>query len=70
MFALQPTGHTYSSYMGAFLEEYLVLFLFFSDKIVKLVGGGSVINGPTPSRSSFRFIDNQTNLTFRARLVD
>ena len=25
VFALQPVGHTYSSYMGAFLEEYLVL---------------------------------------------
>ena len=23
---LLPAGHTYSSYMGAFLEEYLVLF--------------------------------------------
>ena len=24
-------------------------FLLFSDKLVKLIGGGSVINGPTPS---------------------
>ena len=27
---LLPAGHTYSSYMGAFLEEYLVLVLLFS----------------------------------------
>ena len=26
---LLPAGHTYSSYMGAFLEEYLVLFYLF-----------------------------------------
>ena len=28
LLALQPAGHTYSSYMGAFLEEFLV-FKFF-----------------------------------------
>ena len=27
LFALQSAGHTYSSYMGAFLEEYLVLMM-------------------------------------------
>ena len=34
-------------------HEPLVLFLFFLTKVLKLVGGGSVINRPTPSSLSY-----------------
>ena len=41
LFALQSAGHTYSSYMGAFLEEYLVVIVF-----TCFMRGGSVLPLP------------------------
>ena len=46
VYSVKPAEHTISAFIGAFLKQYLVLFL--QKKIgkgVELVGGGSVING-------------------------
>ena len=54
-----------------FFFYFIYLFFFFLDKVVELIGGGSVINGATPSSlvspqsCNKQFIINPENLGIR-----